>query len=40
MDSQHIIEYTQTNIDTTKNYNISFEKDSQGYINKVIIEEQ
>lgn len=40
MDSQHIIEYTQVNIDTTKTYNISFEKDSQGYINKVIIEEQ
>lgn len=29
-----------TDIDTSKDYSISFEKDSRGYINKVVIEEQ
>lgn len=31
---------TITDIDSSKNYKVSFEKDSEGYINKAIIEEQ
>lgn len=31
---------TITDIDSSKNYIVSFEKDSEGYINKAIIEEQ
>lgn len=31
---------TITDIDSSENYIVSFEKDSEGYINKVIIEEQ
>ena len=41
-DPTHKIDYnsTITSIESSKKYNISFEKDSEGYISKVIIEEQ
>ena len=40
-DPTHKIDYnnTITNIESSKKYNISFEKDSEGYISKAIIEE-
>lgn len=39
---EHVVECEEdtTTINTSKQYEISFERDSQGYINKVIIEEQ
>jgi hypothetical protein len=41
-DPTHKIDYnsTITSIESSKKYNISFEKDSEGYISKAIIEEQ
>lgn len=36
----HSVMYTNINIEPSKAYNISFQKDSEGYINIVIIEEQ
>lgn len=39
-DPEHSIGYTNVDIDSNKTYNISFKKDSEGYINMVIIEEQ
>lgn len=37
---EHLVEYTSMNIETNKTYNVSFEKDEEGYINKVTIQEQ
>lgn len=41
-DLDHQVECNKTiaDIDSSENYIVSFEKDSEGYINKVIIEEQ
>ena len=38
-DSIHKVEYNNISIDSTKTYNVSFMKDSNGYVNRVIIEE-
>ena len=38
--SEHLVEYTSMNIESNKKYNVLFEKDQEGYINKVIIQEQ
>lgn len=40
LDHQVECNKTITDIDSSENYIVSFEKDSEGYINKVIIEEQ
>ena len=40
IDPEHSIGYTNVDIDSNKTYNISFKRDSEGYINMVIIEEQ
>ena len=41
-DSKHVIscEYDIEDVDSRGTYNVSFEKDSEGYINEVIVEEQ
>ena len=39
-DSEHSVGYTNIEIDSSKTYNVSFQKNTQGYINMIIIEEQ
>lgn len=38
--TENKVEYNQISVDSNKRYNILFEKDENGYINKAIIEEQ